>query len=104
MYYSYNHARRVAKQTTKEIEMSESTFHSSEGILEDGSAVHDVFLIDEDGQTLVANAASSRTAEYLAYALNALRDRFGECGSDREVSSFSSAFDKFMAAHSKKAA
>ena len=84
--------------------MSESTFHSSESILEDGSAVHDVFLSDEEGKTLVANAPSERTAEYLAYALNALRDRFMECGSDREVSSFSSAFDKFMAAHSKKAA
>ncbi len=84
--------------------MSESTFHSSESILEDGSAVHDVFLSDEDGQTLVANAASGRAAGYLAYALNALRDRLTECGSDREVSSFSSAFDKFIAAHSKKAA
>lgn len=84
--------------------MSESIFHSSESILEDGSSVHDVFLSDEEGQTLVANAPSERTAEYLSYALNALRDRFMECGSDREVSSFSSAFDKFMAAHSKKAA
>ena len=84
--------------------MSESTFHSSESILEDGSSVHDVFLSDEEGQTLVANAPSERAAEYLSYALNALRDRFMECGSDREVSSFSSAFDKFMAAHSKKAA
>jgi len=84
--------------------MSESTFHSSESILEDGSSVHDVFLSDDGGQTLVANAPSGRTAEYLAYALNALRDRFMECGSDREVSSLSSSFDKFMAAHSKKAA
>ena len=84
--------------------MSESTFHSSESILEDDSAVYEVFLSDADGQTLVVNAPSGRTAEYLAYALNALRDRFMECGSDREVSSFSSAFDKFMAAHSKKAA
>lgn len=84
--------------------MIESTFHSSESILKDGSSVHDVFLSNRDGQTLVANAASGRTAEYLAYALNALRDRFMECGSDREVSSFSSAFDKFMDAHSKKAA
>jgi len=84
--------------------MSESTFHSSESILEDGSSVHDVCLSNENGQTLVANAASGRTAEYLAYALNALRDRFLECGSEREVLSFSSAFDKFMAAHNKKAA
>lgn len=84
--------------------MSESTFHTSESILEDKSSVHDVFLSNEDGQTLVANAPSGLTAEYLAYALNVLRDRFMECGSDREVSSLSSAFDKFMAAHSKKAA
>lgn len=84
--------------------MSESTFHSSESILEDGSAVHDVFLSDENGQTIVWDAPSERSAEYLAYALNLLRDRFNECGSDREVSSFSSAFDQFMAAHSKKAA
>lgn len=84
--------------------MSESTFHSSESILEDGGAVHDVFISDEDGQTLVANAPSGRTAEHLAYALNALRDRFLDCGSDHEALGFSAAFDKFMAAHSKNAA
>jgi len=84
--------------------MSEATFHTSESVLEDGSVVYDVFLSDEEGQTLVANAPSSHTAENLAYALNMLRDRFMECGSDREASSFASAFDKFMAEHSKKAA
>ena len=84
--------------------MSESIFHTSESVLEDGSSVHDVYLSNEHGQTIVSATPSSHTAEYLAYALNLLRDRFMECGSDREVSSFSSAFDKFMAAHSKKAA
>lgn len=84
--------------------MFESLFHSSESILDDGSSVHDVFITDDNGQTLVANCPSELTAEYLAYALNALRDLFMECGSDREVSSLSSSFDKFMAAHSKKAA
>jgi hypothetical protein len=84
--------------------MNESTFHTSESTLEDGSTVYDVFLSDETGQTLVANAPSRNTAEELAYALGELRDRILDCGSDREVSSFASAFGKFMTTHSKKAA
>lgn len=82
--------------------MSEATFHTSESTLDDGSTVHDVFLSDETGRTLVANTPSRNTAEDLSFAMNALRDRIMECGSDRESASFAAAFEKFMAAHSKK--
>jgi len=84
--------------------MNDSGFCAKETTLEDGSKVCDVFHNDGYDQTLVANAPSDYTAQNMAYSLNALVDRFMGCGSDREVSSFARAFDKFMADHSKASA
>lgn len=81
-----------------------ATFHTSKNELEDGSATFDVYLSDEQGQTLVAEPTTENTAEYLAEALTVLRQRFLDCGSDREVLSLAIALDNFFTIHAKKAA
>ena len=61
------------------------TFQSSEGLLEDGSAVYDVYYLTRYGEELVAQPPSQKCAEALADALNLVRTRILDCGSDQEV-------------------
>jgi hypothetical protein len=79
-------------------------FHTSRNDLEDGSATFDVYFSGPDGQELIAEPPSEACAEELAYALNAIRNRFLDCGSDREVSSFACSLSVFLDRHDKKAA
>ena len=61
------------------------SFHTSENQLEDGSTTHDVYYSTPYGQELVAEPPSQRCAEAVADALNLVRERLLDCGSDREV-------------------
>lgn len=83
---------------------TETQFHTSEETLEDGSNVYDVYFSAPYGQELIAEAPSFATADEMANALNKIRNRFLDCGSDREVHSFASALAVFLECHEKKAA
>ena len=61
------------------------TFHVSENNLEDGSTTYDVYYSTPFGQELVAEPPSQKCAEALADALNLVRERILDCGSDQEV-------------------
>lgn len=61
------------------------TFHASENNLEDGSTTHDVYYSTPFGQELVAEPPSQKCAQALADALNLVRERILDCGSDQEV-------------------
>ena len=61
------------------------TFHTSENTLEDGSTTHDVYFSSTFGQELIAEPPSEKCAEALADALNLVRARILDCGSDAEV-------------------
>lgn len=71
------------------------TFQSSESILEDGSAVYDVYYLTPFGQELVAQPPSQASAEALADALNLVRTRILDCGSDQEVFRLSTALQQW---------
>lgn len=60
-------------------------FRVSESILEDGSVVYDVYYLTRYGEELVAQPPSQASAEALADALNLVRTRILDCGSDQEV-------------------
>ena len=60
-------------------------FRVSESILEDGSVVYDVYYLTRYGEELVAQPPSQASAEALADALNLVRIRILDCGSDQEV-------------------
>ena len=83
---------------------TETQFHTSEEALDDGSTVYDVYFSAPYGQELIAEAPSETTADELANALNRVRNRFLDCGSDREVHSFAGALAAFMDRHEKRAA
>lgn len=61
------------------------TFQSSESTLEDGSVVYDVYYLTRYGEELVAQPPSQKCAQALADALNLVRERILDCGSDQEV-------------------
>lgn len=61
------------------------SFHVSENNLEDGSTTYDVYFSSTFGQELVAEPPSEKCAEALADALNLVRTRILDCGSDQEV-------------------
>lgn len=61
------------------------TFHVSENTLEDGSTTYDVYFSSTFGQELVAEPPSQKCSEALADALNLVRTRILDCGSDQEV-------------------
>lgn len=71
------------------------TFQSSESILEDGSAVYDVYYLTRYGEELVAQPPSQVSAEALADALNLVRTRILDCGSDQEVFRLSTALQQW---------
>lgn len=71
------------------------TFQSSESILEDGSAVYDVYYLTRYGEELVAQPPSQVSAEALADALNLVRTRILDCGSDQEVFRLSAALQQW---------
>lgn len=66
-------------------ELDLGTFHVSENNLEDGSATYDVYYSTPYGQELVAEPPSQKCAEALADALNLVRERILDAGSDQEV-------------------
>lgn len=61
------------------------TFHVSENTLEDGSTTYDVYFSSTFGQELVAEPPSQQCSAALADALNLVRTRILDCGSDQEV-------------------
>ena len=61
------------------------TFRDFENILEDGSSTFDVKFVTPYGTELVAEPPSEVCAEAIAEALNLVRSRFLDCGSDGEV-------------------
>lgn len=71
------------------------TFQSSEGLLEDGSVVYDVYYLTRYGEELVAQPPSQASAEALADALNLVRTRILDCGSDQEVFRLSTALQQW---------
>ena len=71
--------------TTIKPEDDLGTFHVSENNLEDGSTTYDVYYSTPYGQELVAEPPSQKCAEALADALNLVRERILDCGSDKEV-------------------
>ena len=79
---------------------NDGQFHTSANEIEDGSVTYDVYYSDSEGQYLIAEPASQRTAEEMADALQKLRRRYLDCGSDRAVLAFSAQFESFMARHS----
>ena len=79
---------------------TDGKFHTSANELEDRSVTHDVYFSDSEGQYLIAEPASQHTAEEMADALQKLRRRFLECGSDRAVLAFAAQFESFMERHS----
>ena len=60
-------------------------FKVYENTLDDGSAVFAVNYGSPYGAELVAEPPSQACAEAIAEALNLVRTRFLDCGSDREV-------------------
>ncbi len=70
-------------------------FQSSEGLLEDGSVVYDVYYLTRYGEELVAQPPSQASAEALADALNLVRTRILDCGSDQEVFRLSTALQQW---------
>ncbi len=66
-------------------ELDLGTFHVSENNLEDGSITYDVYYSTPFGQELVAEPPSQKCAGALADALNIVRERILDCGSDQEV-------------------
>lgn len=60
-------------------------FLTAENTLEDGSTTHDVYYFTPYGKELVAEPPSEVCADAIAEALNLVRSRFLDCGSDREV-------------------
>lgn len=79
----------------------EGRFHEVRNDLEDESCTFDVYFSDQYGQQLIAEAASHCAAEEMSDALQKLRRRFLECGSDREVLSLATAFASFIERHEK---
>lgn len=71
------------------------TFQSSESLLEDGSVVYDVYYLTGYGEELVAQPPSQASAEALADALNLVRTRILDCGSDQEVFRLSTALQQW---------
>ena len=61
------------------------TFRAYENPFEDGSSTYDVYFSTPYGQELVAEPPSEKCAEALADALNIVRARVLDCGSDQEV-------------------
>ena len=66
-------------------ELDLGVFHYSENTLEDGSHTYDVYFSTPYGQELIAEPPSMRCADALADALNLVRERILDCGSDQEV-------------------
>ena len=60
-------------------------FKVYENTLDDGSAVFSVMYRSPYGEDLVAEPPSQACAEAIAEALNLVRTRFLDCGSDQEV-------------------
>ncbi len=60
-------------------------FKVYENTLDDGSAVFYVVYCSHGEYNLVAEPPSQACAEAIAEALNLVRTRFLDCGSDREV-------------------
>jgi hypothetical protein len=60
-------------------------FKVYENTLDDGSNVFSVMYRTPYGDELVAEPPSKTSAEALAEALDLVRSRFLDCGSDREV-------------------
>ncbi len=60
-------------------------FKVYENTLDDGSAVFSVMYRSPYGAELVAEPPSQACAEAIAEALNLVRARFQDCGSDQEV-------------------
>lgn len=77
-------------------DINENTFNVAQEILSDQSSVFNVVFSTPTGAELVAAAPSETSAEKLAFALNRLRSRFLDCGSDRETIALARAFDAFM--------
>lgn len=70
-------------------------FRVSESTLEDGSVVYDVYYLTRYGEELVAQPPSQASAEALADALNLVRTRILDCGSDQEVFRLSTALQQW---------
>lgn len=66
-------------------ELDLGVFHYSENTLEDGSQTYDVYFSTPYGQELIAEPPSMRSADAIADALNIVRERLLDCGSDHEV-------------------
>lgn len=77
-------------------DINDSAFNVAEEILSDQSSVFNVVFSTPTGPEIVAAPPSQTSAERLALALNRLRCRFLDCGSDRETIILASAFDAFM--------
>ena len=71
--------------TTIKPEDELGTFHTSENNLEDGSTTYDVYYSTAFSQELVAEPPSQKCAQALADALNLVRERILDAGSDQEV-------------------
>ena len=75
---------------------SDGRFNVLEQTLDDKSKVFDVYFCSPNGQELICNAPTEQTATELNSALNAIRDRFLDCGSDREVVNLACSFDAWL--------
>ena len=60
-------------------------FHYAENTLEDGSHTYDVYFSTPYSQELIAEPPSRLCADAIADALNIVRERLLDCGSDQEV-------------------
>ena len=77
---------------------SENYFYSEES-LADGVQIHDVYF--SENESLIAVAPTKLVAEELADALNKIRNRFLDCGSEREAISLATALSTFIERPSK---
>lgn len=66
-------------------ELDLGVFRYYEKNLDDGSTVYDVYFSTKYESIVVANPPSMRCADAIADALNTVRERLLDCGSDREV-------------------
>ena len=91
----------LGKRTEEPSTTDDGSFHTSENILEDGSATYDVYFSSSYGQEMIAEPPSQDTAECLADALNVIRKRFLDCKSDREAKSLRNNLLTWVESHTK---
>jgi len=76
---------------------TEKPFQVKEHALSDESTVHDLNVINEDGDTILLwNTPSQCSAENTEEALNKLLNRFKACDSDRETSEILAGFNDWI--------